>query len=252
MQIFRCAPAVVFLHGFLCPAFFVAGGAGAIAASANLPADSGGPAMVAAFIAFGVLTVTGAVLVCAGMLRCRVLVTDQELISRFFWRTTSVPWHDVQGIEITSGTQYYPAARTSRGLVRLKGASGSKQWVENIITAIQAVRTENLARAAQTPDGVLPAIQPEAPTGHPGQPSAAGSAAELRLSRIKGGCAALRRHGATRAALWLEAPRARTRHPRVSSQLIWWRSLASSLSGVVRNPSRALRVATRWPAATPD
>src|SRR6266487_1519898 len=56
-------------------------------------------------------------------------------------------------------------------------------------------------------------------------------------------------HGAARAALWLEAPRARARQLEARSRLTRWLIPASRLSSVARNPSRALRVATRWPAA---
>jgi hypothetical protein len=42
------------------------------------------------------------------------------------------------------------------------------------------------------------------------------SIAELILSTNRGGSAALRRDGASRAALWLEAPRARARGSRRS------------------------------------
>jgi hypothetical protein len=60
-------------------------------------------------------------------------------------------------------------------------------------------------------------------------------------------------HGALRAALWLEAPRARARQLRATGSLTaGGDSLAPSLSGVGRNPSRTLRIATRWPTATPD
>ena len=69
---------------------------------------------------------------------------------------------------------------------------------------------------------------------------------------IKRGSAALRRDGAARAALWLEAPRARARQLGAVSPFLSWLIPASQFSGVARNPSRALRVATRWPAATPD
>jgi hypothetical protein len=59
-------------------------------------------------------------------------------------------------------------------------------------------------------------------------------------------------HGAARAALWLEAPRARERQIDAACRLSRWLIPAPRLSGVARNPSRALRVATRWPAATLD
>jgi hypothetical protein len=75
------------------------------------------------------------------------------------------------------------------------------------------------------------------------------------LADDQGGCAARRRCGASRAALWLEALLARARRTsmRASPFGSGGSSSASRLSGVDRNPSRALRVAwRRWPTATPD
>ena len=77
----------------------------------------------------------------------------------------------------------------------------------------------------------------------------------MRAWRVRlggqGGFAALRR-SALRAALRLEAPLARARQLDAACRLIRWPIPASRLSGVARNPSRALRVAARWPPATLD
>jgi hypothetical protein len=72
--------------------------------------------------------------------------------------------------------------------------------------------------------------------------------------QIKSAAAARRRCGASRAALWLEAPLARARRTsmRASPFGSGGSSSAARLSGVGRNPSSALRVAARWPAATLD
>ena len=82
-----------------------------------------------------------------------------------------------------------------------------------------------------------------------------GRAAEILDCRIgpyldQGVCAALRRDGAARATLWLEA-RSRGRAEFLTRAACLRRLIPASLvSGVGRNPSRALCVASRWPAAT--
>jgi hypothetical protein len=63
----------------------------------------------------------------------------------------------------------------------------------------------------------------------------------LYLDQARLRCAPPR--GALRAALWLEAPLARARQLDAVTGLVKWLIPASRLSGVDRNPSRALRVA---------
>jgi hypothetical protein len=50
--------------------------------------------------------------------------------------------------------------KTSEGVIRLTGVTGSERWVKNVVASIQAVRPETLPEPAWTPDGVMPVVKP--------------------------------------------------------------------------------------------
>jgi hypothetical protein len=98
------------------------------------------------------------------MIVSRLIVTRHGLTWRYYLRTRSIAWADIQDVLVVPGNavgRYYgPGIKTDGRLIRVSSVIGPRRYTETIVTAIRDAQMQ--ARVAATATA-RPDLKPDPP-----------------------------------------------------------------------------------------
>ncbi len=105
------------------------------------PGNVGHPGTAPGYIAFGSVLAALIILLLAGQLASRLVVTEQGLTWRYLARTRSIAWAEIQDVLVVpaSGLSpwYSPGIKASGRLIRINSVIGPRRYNERIVTEIR-------------------------------------------------------------------------------------------------------------------
>lgn len=117
------------------------------------PGNAGHAGTAPGYIAFGSLIATACVLAAVGQLASRLTATEQRLTWRFYLRTRSIAWTDVQDVLVVpakSVARYFsPGVKPEGRLIRIDSVIGPCRYTESVVVAIHQAQIR--ARATVSP-----------------------------------------------------------------------------------------------------
>jgi hypothetical protein len=106
------------------------------------PGNAQHPGTAPGYIAFGSVLAAACILMLAGQLASRLVVTGQGLTWRYMARTRSVAWAEIQDVRAVPasgrGPWYSPGIKVSDRLIRINSVIGPRRYTESIVTEIRA------------------------------------------------------------------------------------------------------------------
>jgi hypothetical protein len=122
------------------------------------PGNADHPGTAPGYVAFGSLLTAGITFAFVGELTSRLAVTDHGLTWRYWMRTKSVAWADIQDVIVMPAASFgpwcSPGVRTAGRLMRINSVIGPRRYTEKIVTAIRETRSQ--ARNATPTDPPMP------------------------------------------------------------------------------------------------
>jgi hypothetical protein len=108
------------------------------------PGDAGQSGTAPGYIACGSVVAAGCILLIVGQFASRLVVTEQGLTWRYFLRTKSIAWADVQDVltvpASAAGRYYSPGVKAGGRLIRINCVIGQRRYTESIVAAIREAR----------------------------------------------------------------------------------------------------------------
>lgn len=105
------------------------------------PGNTGHPGTAPGYIAFGSVLAALLILLLAGELASRLVVTEQGLTWRYVTRTRSIAWAEIQDVLVAPaaslGPWYSPGIKASDRLIRINSVIGPRRYTESIVTEIR-------------------------------------------------------------------------------------------------------------------
>lgn len=105
------------------------------------PGNAGHPGTAPGYIAFGSVLTALFILMLAGQLASRLVVTEQGLTWRYLTRTRSIAWAEIQDVLLVPasglGPWYSPSIKASDRLIRINSVIGPRRYTESIVTEIR-------------------------------------------------------------------------------------------------------------------
>jgi hypothetical protein len=122
------------------------------------PGGQGDPGTAPGYIVSGVVIGAVGIFFAVTQVTTRLVVNEHGLAWRYFLRTKTVSWDDVEDVEVLpSGSGAYCAGiRTRPGLIAIKSVNGSELHAQTIVEALKAAkppRASGRAIAATTAAG---------------------------------------------------------------------------------------------------
>lgn len=105
------------------------------------PGNAGHPGTAPGYIVFGSVLAAVLMLMLAGQLASRLVVTEQGLSWRYMTRTRSIAWAEIQDVLVVPasslGPWYSPGIKANDRLVRINSVIGPRRYTESIVTEIR-------------------------------------------------------------------------------------------------------------------